>query len=64
VSAGYGAGSADPDALNAAAAAVRDPVNNPDVAYNVLLPGNVTTAPAYFPFDPAPFVRPYDLGSH
>jgi len=47
---GKWAGSTDPDALNAGAAALGSPYN--------------TVGPAYIPFEPTPFERPYDLGSH
>lgn len=42
--------STGPDALNAGAAALGSPYN--------------TVSPAYIPFEPTPFERPYDLGSH
>src|SRR5262245_39470013 len=52
-------GSTDPEALNASASALGP-------LYNVLQAGGPTpapTEPAYFAYEPAPFLRPFSLGS-
>jgi pimeloyl-ACP methyl ester carboxylesterase len=54
---GKWAGVTDPGALNSAAAALGP-------SLNVALPSLAPTPPSYLDFEPAQFLRPYDLGNH
>jgi len=51
---------ADPANLDAAAAALGAPLNVIFLPNNQLIPAG----PSYIPFEPAPFLRPHDLGTH